>query len=78
MLRRFVDWLNRPIGRRPRYRSRRARPAGCLLWLLILIGVLVILSLFFGSFQKGTKAGGLPAPPPAPAATGPAPAAAVP
>jgi cell division septal protein FtsQ len=73
MLRRFVNWLNRPVGRRPRSRRRRARSAGCLLWLLILIGVLVILSLFFGSFQKATRAGG-PAPPPALAAVGPAPA----
>jgi hypothetical protein len=61
MLRRFVNWLNRPVGRRPRYARRRYRPAGCLLWLLILIGVLVVLSLFFGSFQKGTRAGGFPA-----------------
>lgn len=37
--------------------------AGCLLWVLGLIIVLIILSLLFGGFQKGTKAGaGLPAP----------------
>ena len=65
MLRRFVHWLNRPVGRRPRYRRRRPGPAGCLLWLVILAGILVILSLFFGSFQKGARASGLPAPRPA-------------
>ena len=72
MLRRFVNWLNRPVGRRPGYGRRRARPAGCLLWLLILVGLLVILSLFFGSFQKGTRASGFPAPRPAAATAGPA------
>jgi hypothetical protein len=42
----------------------RHRLTGCLLWILGLIVVLVILSLIFGGFQKGTKAGGagLPAP----------------
>lgn len=29
---------------------------GCLLWILILIVVLIVLSLLFGGFQKGTKA----------------------
>jgi uncharacterized iron-regulated membrane protein len=44
---------------RPRHRA-----TGCLLWILGVIIVLVILSLMFGGFQKGTKAGGagLPAP----------------
>jgi hypothetical protein len=55
MLRRFLNWLTRPAGR-PRTRRRRTR-LGCLLWILVLIAVLVLLSLF-GSFQKGTKAGG--------------------
>jgi len=60
MLRRFLNWLTRPSGRpRP---GRRRRRSGCLLWLLILIGLLVLLSLFFGSYQKGTKAAGM-APP---------------
>jgi hypothetical protein len=42
----------------------RHRLTGCLLWILGLIVVLVILSLMFGGFQKGTKVGGagLPAP----------------
>jgi hypothetical protein len=49
-------------GRRS-WRPRR-RLTGCLLWILGLIVVLVILSLIFGGFQKGTKVGGagLPAP----------------
>jgi hypothetical protein len=33
---------------------------GCLLWILILIVVLIVLSLLFGGFQKGTKALGVP------------------
>ena len=49
-------------GRQPG-RPRR-RLTGCLLWILGLIVVLVILSLMFGGFHKGTKVGGagLPAP----------------
>jgi len=45
------------------WRPRR-RLTGCLLWIVGLIVALVILSLMFGGFQKGTKAGGagLPAP----------------
>jgi hypothetical protein len=44
-------------------RRPRNRRTGCLLWILGLIIVLVVLSLLFGGFQKGTKAGaGLPAP----------------
>ena len=44
----------------------RSRAAGCLLWVLGLIIVLVILSLLFGGFQKGTKVGGAGAPRPVP------------
>jgi heme A synthase len=40
-----------------RPRRRRSRAAGCLIWLVILIIVLVILSVLFGGFQKGKKAG---------------------
>jgi hypothetical protein len=49
--------------RRGRTRGRRA---GCLLWVVILLVVLVVLSLLFGGFQMGTKAGGdgVPAPRP--------------
>jgi len=38
-------------------RGPRRRLGGCLLWILGLIVALVILSLMFGGFQKGTKAG---------------------
>jgi|HubBroStandDraft_2_1064218.scaffolds.fasta_scaffold30583_4 hypothetical protein len=41
-----------------RRRWPRSRAGGCLLWILLLIVVLVILSLMFGGFQKGTKANG--------------------
>ena len=45
------------------WRSRR-RATGCLLWIVGLIIFLVILSLLFGGFQKGTKddGAGVPAP----------------
>jgi hypothetical protein len=54
-------WRRGPLGSRPR---RLGRFTGCLLWLLGLIIVLVILSLLFGGFHKGTKANGagLPVP----------------
>jgi hypothetical protein len=68
MSRRFERWLYRPISRPPRYRRRRAGVRGCLPWLLILIGILVIVSLFFGSFRNGTKASGLRDPGPVPVA----------
>jgi hypothetical protein len=45
------------------WRPRR-RLTGCLLWILGLIIVLVILSLMFGGFQKGTKVGGAGVPVP--------------
>jgi hypothetical protein len=57
--------------RRERYDGRRWRPrsraAGCLLWVLILIVLLVVLSLVFGRFQKGSKYSGLGALPAHPA-----------
>jgi hypothetical protein len=31
---------------------------GCLLWLLTLLLVLLVLSILFGGFQRGTKTGG--------------------
>jgi hypothetical protein len=58
MVRRFQNWLYRPAGQRPRYRRRRL--TGCLLWILIAIGILVILSLMFGAFQKGTRVSATP------------------
>ncbi len=54
--------LGRLIGSRSRPRQRRR--LGCLLWILGVIGILILLSLLFGGFQKGTKAGGLGAPVP--------------
>ena len=38
-------------------RRPRTRLVGCLLWILALVVVLIILSLLFGGFHKGTKAG---------------------
>jgi hypothetical protein len=60
--------------RRRRTRSGgrpRRRLTGCLLWIVGLIVVLVILSLLFGGFQKGTKAGGDGDPPVPVTAAGP-------
>jgi hypothetical protein len=37
--------------------GRRRRLTGCLLWIVGLIVVLIILSLMFGGFRMGTKAG---------------------
>jgi hypothetical protein len=56
----------------PRGRSwrPRRRATGCLLWILGLIVVLVILSLMFGGFQKGTKVGGAGLPVPVHFSTG--------
>jgi hypothetical protein len=52
------------FGRRSGYGARRrrwprSRAAGCLLWVALLIMLLIVLSLLFGGFQKGTKANGL-------------------
>lgn len=61
MYRSSERWLRRPIGPR----NRRRRLSGCLLWALIVVGILVILSLMFGTFQKGTRVSGTPTPVPA-------------
>ena len=42
-----------------RRQHRRRRTVGCLLWLLTLLAVLLVLSLLFGGFQRGTKTGGI-------------------
>jgi hypothetical protein len=55
-------WRIGLLGSRPR--RPRPRLAGCLLWLLALVIVLVILSLLFGGFQKGTKVNGTGVPVP--------------
>ena len=38
-------------------RPRRRRGAGCLLWIVAVILALIVLSILFGGFQKGTKVG---------------------
>jgi ABC-type Fe3+ transport system permease subunit len=43
---------------RRRDRPRRfSRPVGCLFWVLAFLVILLLLSLIFGGFQKGQKAG---------------------
>jgi hypothetical protein len=37
----------------------RSRAGGCLLWILLIILVLILLSVLFGGFQKGTKVNGM-------------------
>ena len=44
-------------GRRRRW--PRSRAAGCLLWVVLLIVLLIMLSVRFGAFQKGTQVKGL-------------------
>jgi hypothetical protein len=55
-------WRRGLLGSRPR--RPRTRLGGCLLWILGLIIVLVILSLLFGGFQKGSKVNGTGRPEP--------------
>jgi hypothetical protein len=56
------------FGRREGYGGRRrrwprSRAGSYLLWIVLLIVILIVLSVLFGGFQKGTKAGSLgPAP----------------
>ncbi len=40
-----------------RRRSRRRRTLGCLLWLVTLLFVLIVLSVLFGGFQRGSRTG---------------------
>jgi hypothetical protein len=50
---------DRGRGRR-RYRERRRlmpTPLGCAIWIIALLVLLVILSVLFGGFQLGTRAG---------------------
>lgn len=35
-----------------------SRPAGCLIWLIVLVVLLIVAAVMFGGFQKGTKYGG--------------------
>jgi hypothetical protein len=54
----FRSFFGRRDGDRERRRWPRSRAGGCLLWVLLLIVILIVLSLMFGGFRKGTKAGG--------------------
>ena len=49
---------------RRRRAGQRRRMTGCLLWIVGLIIALVLLSLLFGGFRKGTKALGTISPVP--------------
>jgi hypothetical protein len=50
-------------GGRGRGRWRRPRgPIGCVVWILALLVILLVLSLIFGGFQKGSKVGSDSAP----------------
>jgi hypothetical protein len=50
----MLRWYGRHDGR------RRPRLIGCLIWLIALIVILIVLSLLFGGFRKGTKVTGGP------------------
>ena len=54
-----LRWYGRREGR------RRPWLIGCLIWLIALVVILIVLSLLFGGFTKGTKVslGYSPAPP---------------
>jgi ABC-type Fe3+ transport system permease subunit len=43
--------------RRSREPRRRPRAVGCAIWLLVAVVIVLLLSLIFGGFQKGTKTG---------------------
>jgi hypothetical protein len=51
--------MTRGWGKRPRPAARRWRvggPAGCLLWIVVVVLILLVLSVLFGGFQRGTRA----------------------
>jgi len=52
---------DRGRGRRRSRDRRRLLPAplGCVIWIVALLALLVIMSVLFGGFQVGTKAGGM-------------------
>jgi type IV secretory pathway TrbL component len=58
----MLRWYGRREGK------RMPRLVGCLIWLIALVVVLIVLSLLFGSFTKGTKVNGLGLPVPLAAA----------
>lgn len=49
----MLRWYGRREGRRV------PRLVGCLIWFIALVVVLIVLSLLFGGFTKGTKVSGL-------------------
>jgi hypothetical protein len=51
-------WRGRS-GRRRRWRPQ-SRAVGCLLWIVAALVILLLLSVLFGGFQKGTKVGSGP------------------
>ena len=56
----MLRWYGRRDG------PRRPRLIGCLIWLIALVVILIVLSLLFGGFTKGTKVSlGCPLAPPA-------------
>jgi hypothetical protein len=50
------NWLYR--DNRPARTRRRSRPAGCMIWVIAIVIVLLVLSILFGGFHQGTKASG--------------------
>ncbi len=59
------------VGRGGRPRRRMGRLTGCLVWILALLVILLVLSILFGGFQRGTKVSGdRPARPPAMSSVG--------
>jgi hypothetical protein len=54
----FGVWLRRLRRDRPAGRGRRRIGcAGCLLWIVAAVLLVLLLALVFGGFQHGTKAG---------------------
>jgi hypothetical protein len=63
--------VNGPWQWQWRRQHRRRRTVGCMLWILTLLAVLLVLSLLFGGFERGHKAGGIRPPGPVPAQLAP-------
>ena len=58
----MLRWYGRREGK------RMPRLVGCLIWFIALVVILIVLSLLFGGFTKGTKVSGLGLPAPLAAA----------
>ena len=54
----MLRWYGRREGK------RMPRLVGCLIWFIALVVILIVLSLLFGGFTKGTKVSGLGPPVP--------------